>query len=372
MATALDASTRRRARHVARSAPGPVPWVEGGLGPLCLGAAIALVGAWAAVAPYAGPRMGFHMDAAGAWQWSTVHMVLSLVPGAVAFAAGLALVLSARRLGEGTGRAVLLVAGAATVLAGVWLVFGPFVWPVVTSNPAPFSGGTARHRLLVQGAASLAPGLALVLGGGIALGLARRPHAVAAGDELAGQTERNPYALPFEAVPSAPSLEVPPWPRASEAAEAVAATSAASLAAGDFDWLNGPAEPPPEAWTPEPVGLTAGAVAVGSEYEAAPVETEPADARLVDAGPVDAGPATEAGAPSFEEDASVKPRPLVDDLPVWGPPEVRFEPEVWSPGPLQTSTRGDPPTATYSTRPGMHRPPPGWHRPDLTEPPRSR
>lgn len=368
MATALDLSPRRRAQHVARTVAAPSAWA-GAVVPLVLGVGAAVVGIWAGIAPYVGPRIGFHVDSAPAWHWSSAHTVLALVPGAVAVAGGLVLVLSARRVHDPAFRWILLGCAVAWGLAGAWLALGPLAWPVLTSHPAPFLGSTARHRLSVQGGSSIAPGLVLAVLAGVALGRVRRAGETFESDGRFDSAEglrsirSEPSSMDYESVPVAPALEIPPWPRPTLMPEVAAAGLDETGAV--FEWATPLPAPRPDAWAPDPA-VAAVAMAPDMVGESADPIDQPAHLHPEDL-------SFTAAMSAEAESVAITPPPLIDDLPVWGPPEVRFEPEVWSPGgPPQTSTRIEHPTATYSTRPGMHRPPPGWQRPDLTEPPRSR
>jgi hypothetical protein len=87
------------------------------------GVLILLLGAWGGIAPYVGPLFGYHMDAGGAWQWTTARAELSLGPGVIAVLGGLLLMIGASR---GAQRFGAFIAGA----AGTWFVVGSIFYPL--------------------------------------------------------------------------------------------------------------------------------------------------------------------------------------------------------------------------------------------------
>lgn len=84
------------------------------------GALIALLGAWGALVPFVGPLFGYSIGPDDAWHWTSGRLWLSVIPGAVAVAGGLMLMLSARRPTASFGALL-------GVLAGAWFVVGPTV-----------------------------------------------------------------------------------------------------------------------------------------------------------------------------------------------------------------------------------------------------
>jgi hypothetical protein len=158
-------------------------------GGLIAGVAIAVIGLWGAIAPYVGPTIqrqtstrGRHRRDVNAPQ----HLTLNLIPGLVAIAAGVVLILLARRLQE-RGRRIALVAAGVALAAGIWFVIGPGVWNVLHAKPvtqpkSPASASRlpipASRRFLVQMLDALGPGLLLVGIAAMALAgfaLGRRP-----------------------------------------------------------------------------------------------------------------------------------------------------------------------------------------------------
>jgi hypothetical protein len=85
-----------------------------------LGGLVALLGAWAAIVPFAGPAFGYPMPPGSngdAWQWTASHWQLHVAAGVPALIGGLLLMFgssSAARLG-----------GVVGMLGGAWAVLGP-------------------------------------------------------------------------------------------------------------------------------------------------------------------------------------------------------------------------------------------------------
>jgi hypothetical protein len=99
------------------------------------GVLIMLLGAWGGIAPYVGPRFGYHMDNLGAWQWTTARAELSLGPGVIAILGGLLLMIAGYRAAQRFGA---FMAAA----AGTWFVVGSLFYPLWTgaSVTLPTSG----------------------------------------------------------------------------------------------------------------------------------------------------------------------------------------------------------------------------------------
>ena len=131
-----------------------------------MGALAALLGAWAAVVAFVGPEFGYHATNSSSWQWTTANWLLHLVPGAVAFVAGLCVMFLARATTL-SARSMLRLAALAIVAAGAWLVIGPALWPVFESGSPYGPAGTAQTSFTNQIGANLGPGLLLVLLGGM-------------------------------------------------------------------------------------------------------------------------------------------------------------------------------------------------------------
>ncbi|MBO0731554.1 MAG: hypothetical protein J2P57_20010, partial [Acidimicrobiaceae bacterium] len=93
-----------------------------------------LVGAWAGIVAFVGPLWGFNASGTTSWVWNTNHWLLHLVPGAVAFVAGL-LMMGQAPARRATFRAPFFVSGLLAAAAGAWLILGPDVWPMLYSGP---------------------------------------------------------------------------------------------------------------------------------------------------------------------------------------------------------------------------------------------
>lgn len=90
-----------------------------------LGLPLVILGAWGGIVPFAGPAFGYPMPAGShipAWQWSTSHLELHVLPAIAAVAGGLALLGAVRPGVERAG--ALLGLGA-----GIWFVLGPVFSP---------------------------------------------------------------------------------------------------------------------------------------------------------------------------------------------------------------------------------------------------
>lgn len=134
------------------------PWVSGAAGLL-----IALVGAWAAIAPFVGPEFGYRVTSLSAWHWSMRNWMLHLAPGGAALLAGLLLMSRAR-----ASRTLSLVLGLAVVAAGAWLIVGPPVWTWI-EHSASYGAASARTAVLYQVGAALGPGILLAALGAVVL-----------------------------------------------------------------------------------------------------------------------------------------------------------------------------------------------------------
>ena len=154
-------------------APRP-PW---SLGMLVAGVGAVLLGAWAAIVPFAGPRFGYALGASTAWQLTSDHVYLQLAPGAAGVLAGLVF------LGFVPGRdrarfwrGVALAAGLLAAAAGAWLVIGPDAYTVIRHVGA--NGRTLPTHtlagLVTQVGYYLGPGVLLAVFGGMALSIG--PH----------------------------------------------------------------------------------------------------------------------------------------------------------------------------------------------------
>lgn len=144
---------------------------------LIAGIGAVVVGAWAGIIPFVGPKFGYTLGASPAWKLTSDHLYLQLAPGAAGMLAGLAF------LGYVPGRnralywrGMAVVAGLLAAAAGAWLVIGPDAYTVLRHVGA--NGRTLPTRslasLVTQVGYYLGPGVLLAVFGGMAL--SRGPH----------------------------------------------------------------------------------------------------------------------------------------------------------------------------------------------------
>jgi len=110
-----------------------------------IGGVVAAIGAWAAVVPYAGPEFGYPMPPGSdqpAWEWSASHTWRHLLPGVVAIVGGGLLWTRAN---------VARIGGAGiALLAGAWMILGPFVVRAWLGGGGGGGGGGADASLTMQ------------------------------------------------------------------------------------------------------------------------------------------------------------------------------------------------------------------------------
>jgi hypothetical protein len=97
-----------------------IPRSRGGL----CGLLLILLGAWGAIVPFVGPYFSFAFTPDQTWQYNSGRLYLSILPGAVAFIAGVAILVTRVRW-------VGIVAGVLAALAGGWFIFGAGVVDIV-------------------------------------------------------------------------------------------------------------------------------------------------------------------------------------------------------------------------------------------------
>lgn len=137
------------------------------------GLLIFLLGVWGAGVAYAGPVFHYGPARAAAWQWTTPHTVLNLLPGLGAMAAGLLL------FGAGRGVATLAHRMAALLAlgSGAWFVLGRTIYPIFYGSSAPAygasTGGALANFVTVLGY-GLGVGIVLSALGGILMAVS--PH----------------------------------------------------------------------------------------------------------------------------------------------------------------------------------------------------
>lgn len=133
-----------------------------------------LLGIWGGLVPFIGPSFGFSADGSGAWRLTAAHVWLGVLPGAVAFIAGILMLGSAPRTVSGSGRRALVLSGILGLLAGSWFVVGPQAWLVVTSASRYFVGAVPLRELAFQIVYAFGPGVLVLAAGAFSLGWSAR------------------------------------------------------------------------------------------------------------------------------------------------------------------------------------------------------
>jgi hypothetical protein len=112
------------------------------------GIALVVLGIWTALIPFVGPYFNFAITPApnSAWYWTAGRGWLEVLPGAVAFVAGVLLL-------AGTNRVNLTFASWLGVASGAWLIVGPILSPRISLNaggpdPASSAGVQTLEALL--------------------------------------------------------------------------------------------------------------------------------------------------------------------------------------------------------------------------------
>jgi hypothetical protein len=139
------------------------------------GALMMLLGLWGALIPFVGPYFDYSFGTNSAWHYTSDRLWLCILPGAVAFAGGLLVVIAATRAAGGLGGWLALVGGA-------WFVIGPSVSLTWENGSGPIGRplfGTTRQALELIGY-FYGVGALLVALAAFAMGrFASRPHLVA-------------------------------------------------------------------------------------------------------------------------------------------------------------------------------------------------
>lgn len=190
-----------------------------------VGLLMLVVGAWAAIVGFIGPLFGYHATTTAAWSWTRSNWLMHLLPGVVAFGAGLLALSHARSVSVWRGS--LATAGLLAIGAGAWLVIGPTASVLFESTRVygPSTGAWAAFANEVG--ANLGPGVLLVALGGMALKSAVAERMVQlpadAGPAPAPAPEAAaPPPAPEVAAPSPTATDVPtdagpsgvpPWPQ---------------------------------------------------------------------------------------------------------------------------------------------------------------
>lgn len=133
-----------------------------------LGLLVILLGAWGGIVPFVGPIFGYRSTHSGSFAWTAPHVLLYLIPGAVAMFFGLVLLGAAM---ERRARFSVSKELAALVImaCGSWFVLGPAVWPIFSSSAVFGSTTGALARFVNFLGYNLGPGLLLAAFGAMAL-----------------------------------------------------------------------------------------------------------------------------------------------------------------------------------------------------------
>jgi hypothetical protein len=89
------------------------------------GILLVLLGAWGALIPFIGPTFNFAYTPDQAWKWTAARGWYEVLPGSVAFVAGLLLLL-------GTSRASTVLGAWLGIAAGAWFIVGPAISTEIT------------------------------------------------------------------------------------------------------------------------------------------------------------------------------------------------------------------------------------------------
>ena len=156
-----------------------------------LGFAVIVFGAWGALIPLVGPYFDFGFDTDRTWRLSEQHWTLSIIPGAVAVAAGLMLMLPTR------GR----IGAWSAVLAAAWFAAGPFLHPLWSHTVAPIATDEGKRAALWIGY-FMAPAVMIAYLSGVSQGI-RRSTTIVAGPAATAiraadpaPTESQPVSVP--------------------------------------------------------------------------------------------------------------------------------------------------------------------------------
>jgi hypothetical protein len=105
------------------------------------GLTIIVLGAWVAIVPFVGPYFDYSIGTSQTWHYTSNRLWLELLPGVTALAAGLVMLVAARRPAGHLGS---WLAG----VAGVWLIIGPSLSLLWSGGIGPPLGAGAGHRAL--------------------------------------------------------------------------------------------------------------------------------------------------------------------------------------------------------------------------------
>ncbi|HTQ21342.1 hypothetical protein [Mycobacterium sp.] len=122
-----------------------------------------VLGAWGALIPFIGPLFHFAYTPDQAWTWTAARGWLEVLPGAIAIAGGVLLIIS-------KNRANAMLGGWLATLAGAWFVVGGAFAPMLhlgsVGDPVAF---TDRKRAVLEIAYFSGLGALMVFLGGVVL-----------------------------------------------------------------------------------------------------------------------------------------------------------------------------------------------------------
>lgn len=127
------------------------------------GFGLMLLGAWGAIIPFVGPYFDYAYTPKHTWMWTAGRGYLEVLPGAVAFLAGLGLLVTRHRA---TGS----MFGWFGVLAGAWFVVGPLIAPTWDRGVVGTPVGGVRMIAVEQIGIFYGLGAAIVLFAATAVG----------------------------------------------------------------------------------------------------------------------------------------------------------------------------------------------------------
>jgi len=223
------------------------------------GLGLMLLGAWGAIIPFVGPYFDYAYTPDRTWTWTAGRGYLEVLPGAVAFLAGLVLLMTSHR-------AKASLAGWFGVAAGAWFVVGPLLAVTWSKHDVGRPVGGTRAVAAEQIGMFYGLGAAMILFAAAAVGrfsvaTLRDSVEPAVVPEARQATMTNPAGEPVPAYSGAHAYTGQPaaqqtWsqPAAEPAAQPVAQPVARPVMAADqgAPQMGAPQAGPPQAPPPPP------------------------------------------------------------------------------------------------------------------------
>ncbi len=160
---------------------------------MAVGFCLMLLGAWGTLIPFIGPYWNYAYSPNSTWTWTTGRGYLEVLPGIVAFLAGIVVMLA-------RNRAVAWLAAWAGIAAGAWFVIGPLVTPLWSSTDLGTPVGGTRSVAVEQIGIFYGLGAAIILFAAVAVGrfsmTAARDVPVPAPDAVADESTDEPTQQP--------------------------------------------------------------------------------------------------------------------------------------------------------------------------------